>query len=86
MACDSDTMMDDTDGTDCSQILDKEIQSLMTKSRKKLQELHQCGRRGNWLALFITSYILLHNLEAIIQRERNYARHIQSHVSFKAGG
>lgn len=52
----------------------------MKQSTFELQDLYFANRKQNWLTLFTTSYILLHNLELIIKRERDIAHASHSEV------
>lgn len=61
-------------------ILSRQTVNLMKQSTFELQDLHFANRKQNWLTLFTTSYILLHNLELIIKRERDIAH--ASHSEF----
>ena len=73
-------MVEDIDMLTCNDVLDKETRKLVLTARKQLEVLHRQFHSGNWLALFIATYVLLHNLEAIIKRERGHARRIRHKV------
>lgn len=73
-------MVEDIDTLTCNDVLDKETQKLVLAAGKQLNVLHLQNHPRNWLALFIASYILLHNLEAIIKREKDHARRIRHKV------
>jgi hypothetical protein len=79
-AQEAEPMVEDIDTLTCNEVLDKQTQKLVLATGEQLQTLHLQNRPENWLALFITSYVLLHNLEAIIKRERDHARRIRHKV------
>jgi hypothetical protein len=61
-------------------VLSRQTINLMKQSTFELQDLYFANRKQNWLTLFTTSYILLHNLELIIKRERDIAHASHSEV------
>jgi hypothetical protein len=67
-------MVEDVDTLTCNDVLDKQTQKLILAAGEQLDVLHRQNHPRNWLTLFIASYVLLHNLEAIIKRERDHAR------------
>lgn len=79
-AQEAEQMVEDIDTLTCNDVLDKQTQKLILAAGEQLEVLHNQKHSENWLALFIASYVLLHNLEAIIKRERDHARRIRHKV------
>lgn len=63
-----------------SRVIEQQAEKLIKQSREDLQALHYENSGNDWLILFVVSYILLHNLEMVIKRERNRARCLHAKV------
>jgi len=78
-------MIDDVDKESGFEIISQETKRLMEQSRNELGKLHRRvnGSQG-WLNMFLVSFVLLHNLESIIKRERSLARLLHAPVSLSS--
>lgn len=54
-------------------ILDKVLGQLVRKLQRKMRR-SMINRRGQWLLHLVTYFIVLHNFEVILKRERDIAR------------
>jgi len=75
-------MSEVADTSNAAGVIHAQTEKLMRKSREALDAIYLKRRPQDSLTIFVASYILLHNLEAIFKRERGLARRTRAPVRF----